>query len=235
MRPQSWVAWLGLALLAAAPSAAATVQRLAIVQDIVHDADAPPGRRDAFLDTGVHIVWPRQHLTVMLGSFATGLEWGGFLRDSRGSAYGLALRRRTGGFVADTAFDLDTQQRWRNWVFGAQSRFFWPDHPEASNLLVVPTASAQFYYRDASYASLSVTRDPRPGTGTTFRFADRLAVGDVTVDTAIAPRTDGVVHWAVGVGWRHFLVGYGRERDFDFTRLDRRVFSFGFRWDFPVD
>ena len=157
------------------------------------------------------------------------------MRDRRGSSYGIAIRRRSGGFVADTALDVDTQQRWRNFVAGVATRFFWADRPETDNLLVVPQAALQAYYRDASYVSLAVTHDPRPGTGTTFRFANRTAFGAVALDVAVAPRTDGVVHWALGGRWRCFTLGYGRERDFDFTRLDRRVFSFGFRWDLPAD
>jgi hypothetical protein len=216
-------------------TAAAAPRHIAIVQDIVHDGNAPAGRRDAFLDTAFYGVWPRQHLTVMLGSFATGVEWGGFLRDRRGSSYGLGIRRRTGGFVADTAVDLDTQQRFRNFVAGASARLFWADRPEYGNLLVVPQAGLQAYYQDASYVALTVTYDPRPATGTTFRFTNRTVAGAFAFDVAVAPRTDGVVHWALGGRWRCFSLGYGRERDFDFTRLDRRVFSFGFRWDLPAD
>jgi len=220
----------------AVPAAAAPpVQRFAIVQEIVRDGDAPAGRRDEFLDTAFHVVWPRQHVTVLLGSFATGVEWGGFLRDRRGSAYGVSLRRRSGGFVTDTALEFDTQQRYRNMVIGVATRLFWPDHPETDNLLAVPSAGVQVYYRDESYASILVTRDPRPRTGTTFRFGNRLGLGAFVLDTTVAPRTDGVVHWALGLRWRTFMIGYGRERDFDFTRLDRRVFSFGFRWDFPAE
>jgi hypothetical protein len=215
-------------------AAAASIQRFAVVQEIVHDGGAPIARPADFLDASFHVVWPRQHVTVMLGSFATGLEWGGFVRDARGSSYGLSVRRRDAAFVTDTTVQLETLQRWRNAVFGASTRFFWPDHPETDNLLVVPTVSAEVYYRNESYASLTVTRDPRPGTGTIFRFANHLAFGSVGIDTALAPRTDGVVNWSVAARWRYFLLGYGRERDFDFTRLDRQVVSFGFRWDFPA-
>jgi hypothetical protein len=166
-----------------------------------------------------------------LGGFASGVEGGGFVRDRRGSAYGAALRRRQEGFVADTSFDVESLQKLGRTVFGSQLRFFWPDHPEGDPLLVVPAVSAEVYYRDESFASLRVVRDPRPDTGTSFRIANRIGTARFYLEAAVAPRTDGVFNWSVGARWGLFLLGFGRERDFDFTRLDREVLTFGFRWD----
>jgi hypothetical protein len=212
--------------------AAAPVQRFAIVQEIARDGDAPPRRQDEFLDTSFYVVWPRQHLTVTLGSFATGAEWGAFRRDGRGSNYAVALRRRQGAFLNDTAADLETEQRFDRFVLSGAVRGFWPDAPETDNLLWVPAAGVQVYYRGESYVSVRAVRDPRPHTGTTIRIANRWTRGTVSLEAAVAPRSDGVVNSSFAARWGHLLVGYGRERDFDFSRLDRRVFSFGFRYDF---
>jgi hypothetical protein len=225
----------GLGILCCAASAlAAPVERFAIVQEIARDANAPPTRQDEFLDSSFYVVWPRQHLTMTLGSFANGAEWGGYLRDRRGSAYEVALRRREGGWLSDTALDIGTEQRFARTVLGGAIRAFWPDAPETRNVLFVPSGSVQVYYRNDSFVSLGVVHDPRPGTGTTFRFAQRLARGRAFLETAIAPRTDGVVNWSMQARWGYALAGYGHERDFDFSRLDRRVWSFGFQYDFPA-
>lgn len=210
---------------------AAPVQRFAIVQEIAFDAHAPLRRQDEFLDTSFYVVWPRQHLTVTLGSFANGAEWGAYARDARGSAYSVALRRRQGAFLSDTSLDLQTEQRASRCVLSAGLRGFWPDEPEAGNLLLVPSAGFQMYYRRESYVSVLAARDPRRGTGTTFRVANRWTHGSAYLEAALAPRTDGVVNYSCSARWGVLTLGYARERDFDFTRLDRRVFWFGFLYD----
>lgn len=224
---------LGFLAVAAATAGApaSAVQRCAILQDVIHDDDAPPARQDDFLDTTILVAWPRAHVQLTLGSFATGVQAGGFVRDRRGSTYGGALRRRQEGFVADTSLDVESLQKLGRTVLGGQVRCFWPDHPEGDPLLVVPAASVEVYYRDESFASLRVVRDPRRGTGTSFRIANRLGTRRAHLEVAVAPRTDGVLNWSVGGRWGLFLLGFGRERDFDFTRLDREVLTFGFRWD----
>jgi len=104
--------------------------------------------------------------------------------------------------------------------------------PETSNLLLVPSVSLQVYYRSDSCVSIRVVRDPRSHTGTTLRLANRWARRHGFVEAAIAPRTDGVVNWSMQARWGYALCGYGHERDFDFSRLDRQVWSFGFQYDF---
>ena len=130
----------------AARAGAAPVQHFAIVQEVARDGNAPVARQDEFLDSSFYVVWPRQHLTLTLGSFANGAEWGGYLRDRRGSTYEVALRRRQNGWLSDTALDLGTEQRFRRTVWGGGVRAFWPDAPETSNLLVVPSGSVQVYF-----------------------------------------------------------------------------------------
>jgi hypothetical protein len=217
-----------------ATAGAAPVQRFAIVQEIARDTNAPSARQDEFLDSTFYVVWPRQHLTMTFGSFASGAEWGGYVRDRRGSTYEAALRRRQGGWLSDTALDLGTEQRFARLVWGGAVRAFWPDSPETSNLLFVPSGGVQMYYRGESFASLRVVHDPRPDTGTTLRFANRWTRGRNFLEATIAPRTDGVVNWSMQARWGYALFGYGHERDFDFSRLDRHVWSFGFQYDFPT-
>ena len=231
-----WGAWGGVGvivgLMVPGMTRAAPLQSFAIVQEIASDRNAPPWRQDQFLDTSFYLVWPRQHLVVTLGGFATGAEWGGFCHDRRGSTYAVALRRRQDGYVNDTALGLETEQRYRNLVISGGVRGFWPDVPETDNLLVVPAAGLQVYYGAGSFASVRAVRDSRPHTGTTIRLANRWTHGNSFVEAAVAPRTDGVVNFSFAARRGYLLLGYGRERDFDFSRMDRQVWSFGFRYDF---
>lgn len=223
-----WVIWM----LAAESAAAESLQRIVVRQEIVHDENAPPSRTDDFLDTTFHCAGERAYAALTVGSFATGVELGGFRRDRRGSAYGGFVRRRTQGAIEDTALELGTNQKLGRSVGIVGVRLQWPDRPEDDNLIWVPSVGAEVYYSDYSFASLRIVRDPRPDTGTTFRLANRFAWHAAYVEWAIAPRTDGVVNHAFSVRYRFFLAGYARERDFDFSRLDRRVWSFGFQYDF---
>lgn len=230
-----WRRWVWAAigsLAAAAPAPAQVLQRVIVRQEIVHDGQAPPWRTDDFLDTTFHAASEHAYAALTFGSFATGVEVGAFRRDRRGSTYGGFVRRRTRGAIEDTALELGTNQKLGRTVGIAALRLQWPDRPEDDNLIGVPSVGVEVYYSDYSFASLRVVHDPRPGTGTTFRVANRLAWRAAYVEWAIAPRTDGIVNHAFNVRYGFFLVGFARERDFDFSRLDRRVWSFGFQYDF---
>ena len=129
--------------------------KLFVEQDIVHDRNTPGGGTDDWLDTTFHLTWPRMHASLTLGSFDMGAEWGGFLRDRRGSAYGLSIRRRYGGRVENTSLELDTLQKLGRAVVGGSATLFWPDDPvQGEPFSVVPGATCEVYYGDYSFASL---------------------------------------------------------------------------------
>ena len=62
-----WAFSIGLVCWAAR-AGAAPVQHFAIVQEVARDGNAPVARQDEFLDSSFYVVWPRQHLTLTLGS-----------------------------------------------------------------------------------------------------------------------------------------------------------------------
>ena len=219
-------------LLISSAIGAAGVERFVISEEVIHDAGAPPGRLDDFTDTTFLVAWKPGHAALTFGNFAAGAEVGGFVRDARGSAYAGSLRRRQEGFVEDTSVEVETDQVVGRTVGSAALRLVWPDRPETDNLLWVPSLGAEVYYRDCSFVALRATFDPRPGTGVTLRLANRLGREREYVEIAVAPRTDGVVNFSIGVRYGHLVAGFARERDFDFTRLDRRVVSIGFHHDF---
>ena len=207
-------------------------QRLYIQQDIVHDRNAPGARTDDFLDTTFHLSWPHMNASVTLGSFDMGVEWGGFVRDRRGSAYGVSVRRRFGGWVENTSLQFETLQKFGRAVVGASGKFFWPDDPaQGEEFSVVPGAMLELYYGDYSFAALRVSHDPRPDTGTTFRLTNRLARERHSFEFAIAPRTDGAVSWGLVARYGFLAGGLAFENDYDFTDIDRLLVFFGFNYD----
>jgi hypothetical protein len=208
------------------------VQELYIQQDIVHDRHAPVARNDEFLDTTFHVKWPHMNASLTLGSFDMGAEWGGFVRDRRGSAYGVSIRRRFGGWVENTSFQLETLQKLGRTVLGASAKLFWPDNPaQGEAFSVVPGATCEVYYGDYSFVSLRITHDPRPDTGTTFRLTNRLARERHSIELALAPRTDGALSWGVAARYGFLVAGVASENDYDFTELDRLLVFFGFHYD----
>jgi len=207
-------------------------QLLLVRQDLVFDRNAPAGGVDDYADTSFDVIWPHMHASLTLGSFDMGCEWGGFVRDRRGSAYGVAFRRRGGGRVENTSLQLESLQKIGRIVVGASAKLFWPDAPvEADPFSIVPAASCEYYYGEYSFAALRVFWDPRPGTGTTVRITNRWAGADRLLDLSIAPRTDGAVSWGAMARWRFLVAGLASEDDYDFTKIDRLLVSLGFHYD----
>jgi hypothetical protein len=232
-RFRTCVVVLAIGLLPCAVRAQETrAQKLYIQQDIVHDRNAPGARTDDFLDTTFHVAWPHMNASLTLGSFDMGAEWGGFVRDRRGSAYGLSIRRRFGGWVENTSLQLETLQKLGRTVLGASAKLFWPDDPaQGETFSAVPGATCEVYYGDYSFASLRVSHDPRPDTGTTFRLTNRLAGERHSVELALAPRTDGAVSWGIAARYGFLAAGLASENDYDFTDIDRLLVFFGFHYD----
>lgn len=220
----------------AAPQSVHAVEltRFLVQQEIIYDEGAPRGRMDEFLDTTFHVVGHQWHAALTVGNYATGLTAGGYLRDRRGSTYSAMLLRRTQGFLDDTSVAFETGQRFERFVGQAGLRFMWPDRPETTNLLIIPSVGSELYYDDWSFVSLRLAFDPRRGSGTSLRILNRLGAEHAHLDVALAPRTDGVVNWSLAARYRMVFVGFARERDFDFSGFDRTVWSAGFHYEFTT-
>ena len=212
-------------------SAALASDRIVLMPEIIQDRNAPPGRGADFGDATLLGVHGLAHASITFGSFAPGGEVGWAWQDGRRCNYGAMLRRRSGGMISDTALQLHTDQVLGRAVCQVSLMFLWPDHPEERNVLAIPSLGAALYYSGLTFASVRAVLDPRPGTGLTFRLAERLGWSDGHVEVALAPRTDGVVNYSLQVRWRWLLAGYAQEDDFDFSRIDRRVFSLGVLYD----
>jgi hypothetical protein len=225
---------LAAAVLAAVsrPAPAAGIDRVALVTEFVTDANSPPGREDFYVDPIFVAVRGRAHAALDIGTFARGLEMGWTERDGRRSSYDAFVRRRQGGAIDDTAFEMATHQVLRGRMVGvAALRLQWPDRPEDNNLYFVPSFGAEMYTSGYSYASLHVIVDPRPTAGLTFMLAHRLATESSYFEVMAIPRTDGVLNFAIRGRYRWCVAGYAREHDFDYSRIDRQVWSLGIQYD----
>jgi len=111
----------------------------------------------------------------------------------------------------------------------------WPDRPDDDNLLFVPSIGGELYTSGYSFAALRLIADPRPDAGLAFVLSNRLATRNAFVEAMLVPRTDGVLNWSLRGRWRWFHLGYTSEADFDYSRIDRAVWTFGLQYDLDHD
>ena len=215
---------------------AGALERLVLINEVVQDIGAPSGRRNGFFDTTLIGVSGRAWGALNVGSFARGLEVGATVFDPRRSSYSFTGTRRQGGMLEYTSLQAETSQRLIGSAVAMMAlRMLWPDHPEADNLLFIPTLGVDNYLAGGwSFIAFRAIFDPRSQAGTVFRVIGRAATQFAYVQADVSPRTDGVVNFAFSGRWHYLLVGYSYERDFDFTRFDRSVFSVGLQYDFKV-
>lgn len=207
---------------------ASVIERLFVRSEFVFDADSPPGRARFFADPIVFATRGPVYAELNVGTFARGLEVGGWWKDPRGSYYSGFVRRRQGGFIDDTAAELQTNQKVGQFVVQGFLRAQWPDRPDDDNLLFIPGAGAELYTGSHAFMALRAVLDPRPNTGMTLLLSNRFAGEHWFVEGLLAPRTDGVLNYAVRGRWRWLYLGYARENDFDFSRIDRSVWILGY-------
>ena len=223
-------------LLLCSADPAQTLERLMVIGEIVQDIGAPVGRRSEFIDTTLLGVSGPAWGALNVGNFARGLEVGGTFFDGRRSSYTFIGTRRQGGVLQYTSLQAETSQRMIGSAVGMASlRLLWPDHPETDNLLLIPTIGLDQYLASGwSFVAFRAIVDPRPNTGVVFRIIGRAATQHQHLQAEVSPRTDGIINFGVQARWRWALAGYSYERDFDFTRFDRSVFSVGLQYDFDV-
>lgn len=229
------VGWVLCGTLGFPAPAVQAVDRVALFTEWVDDQDSPPGRPSGYVDPVLFTARGPVHAFLNVGTFARGLEVGAAQRDGRGSSYMGFVRRRQGGFIDDTALEIATAQKLRRFVGTASLRLQWPDHPEGANVLLVPALGCEVYTSSYSFASFRAIVDPRPGAGMAFMLSNRLSTRTAFVEAMLVPRTDGVLNWSVRGRWRWFHAGYSYEQDFDYSRIDRTVWTFGLQLDLEHD
>ena len=211
------------------------VDRVALFTEWVSDRDSPPGRPATYVDPVLFAARGEVHAFLNVGTFARGVEIGATRRDGRGSSYAGFVRRRQGGAIDDTALEVATAQKLRRVVGTASVRMQWPDHPEGDNVLLIPSLGADLYTSSYSFASFRAILDPRPYAGVAFMLSNRISTRTAFIEALLVPRTDGVLNWSVRGRWRWLHVGYSYEEDFDYSRIDRAVWTFGLQFDLEQD
>ncbi len=222
---------VAVALSVAHASCAHGLELLFVRTELVVDSNSPPGRPGFYADPVVFAARGAWYSELNVGTFGRGLEVGRLWRDRRGSYYTAFVRRRQGGAIDDTAAEVQTNQSLGRFVVQGLLRAQWPDRPEDDNLLFIPGVGAELYTSSYSFMAFRAIVDPRPDTGITFLLSNRIASKHAFVEGVIAPRTDGVFNYGVRGRWRWIYLGYARENDFDFSRIDRSVWILGYYHD----
>lgn len=226
---------LAIAAGVACGDPALAVDRVALFTEWGIDRNTPPGRAAGYVDPILFTARGPLYAVLDVGTFARGLEVGGTWRDGRGASYTSFVRRRQGGAVDDTALELATAQPLRRIVGTAAVRLQWPDRPEGANILPIPSVGAELYTSDYSFAACRAILDPRPEAGVAFMLSNRFATRATFFEITLVPRTDGVLNWNLRGRWRWFHAGYTRDHDFDYSRFDRSVWTFGLQLDLDRD
>jgi len=118
---------------------------------------------------------------------------------------------------------------WTHLRLSAEMLFRPPD------VLLVPSLGAELYTGSYSFAAFRAIVDPRPQAGMTFVLSNRLSTRTAFIEAMLIPRTDGVLNWSLRGRWRWFHAGYSYEQDFDYSRIDREVWTFGLQVDLEPD
>ena len=231
LAPRLACAVVACAWALAVPRAVAGFDLLFVRTELVIDGNSPPGRPSFYADPVIFTKRGAWYSELNVGTFGRGLEVGGAFRDRRGSYYTSFVRRRQGGAIDDTAAEFQTNQAVGRFVLQGLLRAQWPDRPEDDNLLFIPGVGAELYTSSYSFMAVRAVLDPRPDTGATFLLSKRIASKHAFFEGMIAPRTDGVLNYAVRGRWRWVYLGYARENDFDFSRIDRSVWILGYYHD----
>jgi hypothetical protein len=190
--------------------------------DYIEDSDG-----DTFWDPSVFAAWKNLAAQVWYGEFTKGLQFGGFLRDKRRSTYGGWYRFR---HDFDHTVELNTEQVvGRGFVVAGALRFIRviPEDVVEDRSLLEPRVGFDKYYRSYSFFSFRAIRDPRFDGEYVFVISNRFALKDKWLTAGIVPRTDGELGWFVMGKWRWVRVGYGNYNRFDFTGIDRKIFTVG--------
>ena len=157
--------WALCSLALAYPTCLMGADHIFARTEFVFDTDSPPGRASFFADPVFFAARGPMYAELNVGTFARGLEIGGSWRDARGSYYTGWVRRRQGGFIDDTAAELQTNQKLGRFVAQGFLRSQWPDRPEDDNLLFVPGVGVELYTSNYSFMAFPPfwIRAPIPG------------------------------------------------------------------------
>ncbi|MFQ5876331.1 MAG: hypothetical protein ACE5JH_01375 [Acidobacteriota bacterium] len=186
------------------------------------------------------LAYKQSHAQVWSGDYFDGFEIGGYLRDSRRSTYA-ALYRFRDEFDHILQFDVE-QVAPRGFVVAGSLRLIDIIHHDEKQREAAVTGEAvgddfqaqfgagfDWYWGDYNFLSFRAISDPREGGRWSFVTTHRFSRTEtIYVQPAVILRTDGSASWFVRGQYRHVLVVVGKFDEFDFTDVDRTIYSAAF-------
>jgi hypothetical protein len=198
-------------------------ERLIFMWDHIIDSND-----ETFEDFWAFTTYKQTHYQVWYGEFTKGAEAGGYVRDHRRSTYAGLYRYRKD---FDHVVQFDTEQILKHgFVAAAMLRGIHviPDNsPDDQNMLQVGVGT-DYYYGNYNFVSFRAINDPRESGRWSFITSNRFQ-RDPTfwIQPGIILRTDNSTGWFLQGKYKYLLWGAGSYDRFDFTDVDRTIYSLG--------
>ncbi len=181
-----------------------------------------------FEDFWAFVSYRQAHAQVWSGEFTDGFQIGGYLKDGRRSTYA-ALYRFRDDFDHVLQFDVEQVLK-RGFVQATMLRGIRviPDDTGEDRTQLQFGTGFDWYWGDYNFLTFRAISDPREGGRWSFITGHRFQNGeDFYVEPAFIVRTDRSTGWLVRGRIKYFRWMVGDFDRFDFTDVDRTVYSVG--------
>ena len=212
----------------ARPASPAPLGKMIVQWDHIIDSND-----NTFEDFWGYLSYKQMHVQAWYGDFTKGGEIGGFLRDHRRSTWSGFYRYRKD---FDQVVEIDTEQILKKgFVLAALLRGIHviPDNaPDDQNQLQYGSGF-DYYWGDYDFLSFRAISDPRQGGRWSFIASTRLHRGEtIYVQPGLVKHTDGSTGWFVQGKVKLFRWSAGKYNQFDWTEVDRTIYSAGLEWTY---
>jgi hypothetical protein len=186
-----------------------------------------------FEDFWAFLSYKQAHVQAWYGDFTKGGEVGGYLKDGRRSTYAGLYRYRKD---FDHVVQFDTEQILKKGFVAAgmlRGIHVIPDNAPGDRNMIQFGAGMDYYWGDYNFLSVRAISDPREGGRWTFVASHRFQ-RDLSfyIQPGVILHTDGSAGWFLQGRYRIFRWGAGKYDRFDFTDVDRTVYSAGLEWTY---
>ena len=187
---------------------------------------------DTFEDFWGFLSYKQVHAQAWYGDFTKGGEVGGYLKDRRRSTYSALYRYRKD---FDHVLQFDTEQILKNGFVaaGMLRNIHIPDPATEDRHMIQVGAGMDYYWGDYNFLSVRAISDPREGGRWSFVTSHRFQKDlSFYIQPGIVLHTDGSAGWFLQGRYKYFRWGAGKYDRFDFTDVDRTVYSAGLEWTY---
>jgi len=186
-----------------------------------------------FEDYWGFLSYKQMHVQAWDGEFTKGGEIGGFLRDHRRSTWSAFYRYRKD---FDQVVEIDTEQILKKgFVLAGILRGIHviPDNTGTDRDQLQYGTGFDYYFGDYNFYSFRAISDPRAGGRWSFVTSARLQHGQaIYVQPGIVKHTDGSTGWFVQGKYKILRLSAGKYNQFDWTEVDRTIYSVGLEWTY---